>query len=131
MIANRLASAATLLFALTLIEAAAPALFPILVAVALVVLLSVQWAAAIFFTLASGRDPTIQSLNARAGDALALALGQTAGAVVGLLVVGRAINVIGPVPREVFLLGLSFALLMLAWPAVNWLVIWKPWNSGS
>jgi hypothetical protein len=59
MIANRLASAASLLFALTIIEAAAPALFPILVAVALVVLLSVQWAAAIFFTLASGRDPTM------------------------------------------------------------------------
>jgi hypothetical protein len=57
-----------------------------------------------------------------------LALAQTVGAFLGLIVVLRALEIIPPVDRGVFLVGLGFALLMIAAPAINWLITWTPWR---
>jgi hypothetical protein len=94
----------------------------------LIALPIVQWAAVGFFAARSLEDPTIVSLRARVQDALALAIAQTVGGGLGLIVVLRALSLIPPVDRGVFLVGISFALLMVAAPAVNWLLTWKPWR---
>ena len=127
-VGTRLASAVVVLVALIVANAIIPATLPYFVAIALIVLPIIQWAAVGFFAARAVENPEIISLRARVQDALALALAQTAGAVLGFLVVLRALNLIQPVDRGVFLVGLSFALLMIAAPAVNWLVTWRPWK---
>jgi hypothetical protein len=99
-------------------------------ACALIVLPIIQWATVGFFAARALEDPTIVSLRARVQDALALALAQTVGAFLGLIVVLRALEIIPPVDRGVFLVGLGFALLMIAAPAINWLITWRPWRSA-
>ncbi len=125
---TRLAAALTVLFALILLQLTVPDVLPIVVAVALIVLPVIQWATVVFFALRALEDPTIISLRARVQDAVALAIASTVGAVLGLIVVARQLNVIPPVDRGVFLVGISFALLMTAAPAINWLITWRPWK---
>ena len=129
-VGTRLLVAALLMAALILAQVLVPQVLPIIVALALVVLPIVQWAAVGFFIARSLEDPSILALRSRTQDAVALALAQTVGAALGLVVVLRALNVIDAVDRGVFLVGLSFALLMVAAPAVNWLVVWKPWSKA-
>src|SRR5690348_11100353 len=127
-VGTRLIAAVLVLVSLAVLNLVIPEALPYLVAIALIVLPIIQWAAVGFFAARAVENPEIISLRARVQDALALALAQTAGAVLGLILVLRALNVIAPVDRGVFLVGLSFALLMIAAPAVNWLVTWRPWK---
>ena len=129
LLGNRLLAAGLVLLTLVIMQTVFPDVLPIVVGIALIVLPIVCWAAVGFFAARSLEDPTILALRARVQDAVALALAQTAGAFLGLLVVLRALNIIDPVDRGVFLVGLSFALLMIAAPAVNWLVTWTPWRA--
>ena len=128
LLGTRIIAALLVLLALIVMYIVLPDVLPVIVAVALIVLPIIQWAAVGFFAARAVENPEIISLRARVQDALALALAQTAGAVLGLILVLRALNVIAPVDRGVFLVGLSFALLMIAAPAVNWLVTWRPWK---
>ena len=128
-VGTRLAASAIVLASLIALQLMIPELLPFLVGLALIVLPFVQWAAVGFFAARSIEAPEILSLRARVQDATALALASTAAAVLGLLVVARQLNAIAPVDRAVFLVGLSFALIMVAAPAVNWLVTWRPWRS--
>lgn len=125
---SRVAAAAITLAALIVLNVVIPDVLPLVVAIALIVLPIIQWAAVGFFAARSIEHPEIQSLRSRVQDALALALAQTAGAVMGMLIVLRSLNIIPVVDRGIFLVGLSFALLMIAAPAVNWLVTWRPWR---
>lgn len=128
LVGTRLAAAVIVLAALILLQVTIPDMLPLIVALALIVLPILQWAAVGFFAARSLEDPTIVSLRARVQDALALALAQTVGAALGMLVVLRALNVIPGVDRGVFLVGIAFCLLMTAAPAVNWLITWRPWK---
>jgi hypothetical protein len=128
MLGNRLLAALAVLVALTVLQLAAPDVMPVVLACALIVLPIIQWATVGFFAARALEDPTIVSLRARVQDALALALAQTVGAFLGLIVVLRALEIIPPVDRGVFLVGLGFALLMIAAPAINWLITWTPWR---
>lgn len=128
-VGTRLVAALLVMAVLIALQVLVPDVLPLIVAVALIALPILQWAAVGFFAARSLEDPSIISLRARVQDALALALAQTVGAALGLIVVLRAFDVIPPVDRGVFLVGLSFALLMVAAPAVNWLITWRPWRA--
>lgn len=128
-VGSRLAASAVVMFALVALQMLASEILPLLVSISLVVLPILQWAAVGFFAARSLEDPTIVSLRARVQDAIALALAQTVGAALGLMVVLRALELIPPVDRGVFLVGLSFSLLMVAAPAINWLITWRPWRA--
>jgi hypothetical protein len=126
----RLARALMILVGIIIVQLAAPDAFPLLIATLLVGLVIIQWAAAIFFNRAANADRSILSLQARAQDAVSLAVASSVAAILGLLVVARALDIIPPIDRAVFLVGISFALVMVAAPAVNWLVIWRPWRQA-
>lgn len=127
LLATRLAAAATLLAALVLLELTLPDVLPGLISLALVVVLVIQWAAVAFFVPRSVADPSILSLQTRAQDAISLALASTSTAAV---VVFRAVTPANePVSIAVLLIGLSFTLVMVAAPAVNWFVTYRPWQS--
>lgn len=126
----RLARALLILIALVIVQLALPDLFPAFVGILLIGATFIQWAAAVFFNRAAAKDGTILSLQARAQDSVSLAVASTVGGGLGLLVVARALNVIPAVDRAVFLVGIGFALVMIAAPAVSWLVIWRPWRAG-
>lgn len=129
-IGSRLVAAALVLVTLVALQLMIPDALPAFVGMALIVLPFIQWAAVGFFAARSIEAPEILSLRARVQDATALALASTAAAVLGLLVVARQFNAIAPVDRSVFLVGLSFALIMTAAPAVNWLITWRPWRES-
>lgn len=126
----RLVRALMVLGGIVVVQLAIPDQFPLVIGSLLVALVTVQWAAAIFFNRAANADRSILSLQARAQDAVSLAVASTVAGILGLLVVARALNIIPPVDRAVFLVGIGFALVMVAAPAVNWLVIWRPWRAG-
>lgn len=130
MLGSRLLAAVAVLAVLIVLQIAAPDVMPVLLACALIVLPIIQWATVGFFAARALEDPTIISLRSRVQDALALALAQTVGAFLGLIVVLRALELIPAVDRGVFLVGIGFALLMIAAPAVNWLITWRPWRSA-
>ncbi len=96
---TRLIGALVLLIALLLIQLAAEAIFPLLVSLALLILPSVNLAALILLAWASSRAPKIVSLRSRAYDAMFLAIASFTGALLGALVVGRALNILPVVPR--------------------------------
>lgn len=126
----RLMRALMVLVGIIAVQLAVPDAFPIIVAALLVGLVAIQWAAAIFFNRAANADRSILSLQARAQDSVSLAVASSVAGLLGLLVVARALNIIPAVDRAVFLIGIGFALVMVAAPAVNWLVIWRPWRAG-
>lgn len=125
---SRLAGAIALLPALVLLEYLVTDAFPFFVSIALPILLLINLATAFMLARASRRAPEIVSLRARADDAIFLVAASAAAATMGLLVIGRAFGTIPPVPREVFLIGVSYALIVLSAPAVNWLIVWRPWR---
>lgn len=125
---SRATGTVLLLPALLVLEWATAGSFAILVSLALPVLLVVNIVTAVLLAQASRRAPEIVSLRARADDAVFLGAAAAAAAVMGTLVIARAFGAIQPVPREVFLVGISYALIVLSAPAVNWLVVWKPWR---
>lgn len=127
-VGTRIAAAAALFLLLCFLEAVTGDLFSFLVAVGLIIVPSLSWATFYFFARRAVLPDAPFALKIRVQDALALSIASTVGAFLGLIVVLRAVNIIGPVDRSVFLVGLSFALLMIAAPAVNWLVVWTPWR---
>lgn len=137
LLGGRVVGAGLLLGALIVLESVSPDLLSVVASGILVATVLLTWSAALFFVrkaLLDGRQskidgvPPIISLRARAQDAVALALGHSAGALLGAIVIGRALGFVPPVDRGVFVVGLSFALSMLAAPALNWLVLWRPWR---
>lgn len=127
LVGTRLIAAAVLLVGLFLMEDVFDDAFPVLISIVLIGLPFLQWATVYFFGRRAKAKPDVLSLQIRVQDAFAMALASTAGAVLGILVVARAVNLIPPFDRSAFLVGLSFALLMGAAPAVNWLIQWRPW----
>lgn len=123
----RLAAAAALLVVLTVLQLTLGAAFALLVSVGLVVIPALSWMTFWFFAKRAVLPDAPFTLKVRAQDAFALALASTVAGLLGVLAVLRAVNAIPPVPG-IFLVGLSFALLMTAAPAVNWLLIWRPWE---
>lgn len=128
MIGWRVAWAGILLAVLTGLYLVTGPLFPLLVSGVLVALPILQWTTAWFFWRRALVDPGTISLRIRTQDAVSLALASTGVAVLGVLAVARSFDLIPPVDRAVFLIGLSFSLLMTAAPAVNWLAVWRPWR---
>lgn len=126
-VGRRLAASAALLFLLVLGQTTLGDAFALVVAMGLVVVPALSWMTFWFFAKRAVLLDAPFTLRVRTQDALALAIASSVGGFLGLLVVARAMNFIPPVDRGVFLVGLSFALLMIAAPAVNWLVIWRPW----
>ena len=125
---TRLAAAGALLAALWLANLALGDVFTLLVSLALVAVPALSWMTYWFFAKRAVAHPELLALRVQVQDALALALASSTAGVLGVFAVLRALNVVGPNP-DVFLVGLSFALLMIAAPAVNWLVVWQPWRS--
>jgi hypothetical protein len=137
LVGRRVVLAGLLLGVLIALEIASPVLLSLVASAILLVTVVLTWTSAVFFVRKALFDarrakkdgiPPILSLRARAQDAVALALGHSAGALLGGLVIGRALGVVPPVDRSVFLVGLAFALSMLAAPALNWLLLWRPWR---
>lgn len=128
-VGTRLAGSAALLAALAFLQITLPGAFPVVVALVLIVTPFVNLAAYWFFARRAVQPDAPFTLRVRTQDAMALLIASTTAAVLGVITVLRALNVIDPVDRAVFLVGLSFALLMTAAPAVNWLLIWRPWRA--
>jgi len=127
-VGTRLAASVALLFLLVLGQAILGDRFAIIVALGLVIVPALSWMTFWFFAKRAVQPDSPFTLRVRTQDALALALASSVGGLLGLIVVARALNVVPPVDRSVFLVGLAFALLMIAAPAVNWLAIWRPWE---
>ena len=125
---TRLAAAGLLLVFLWVANIVLGSLFAVLVSLGLIALPALSWLTYWFFARRSVEHPEILALRVQVQDALALALASSTAGLLGLFAVFRAMGVVGPAP-DVFLVGLSFALLMIAAPAVNWLVTWTPWRS--
>lgn len=128
-VGTRFAAALTLLGFLAAFQFVAPEHFPVVVAGVLFVSPFLNLAAYWFFAKRAVLPDAPYTLRIRTQDALSLLIASSTAAVLGALVVLRALNAIAPVDRSIFLVGLAFALLMLAAPAVNWLVIWQPWRN--
>lgn len=127
----RLAASIGLLIGLGILEQLAGSLFPYLVAILLIVVPVIQWATVFFFARRLDAHPEIDALRARVQDAVALSLASTVAGLLGLLFVFRALGIIAKVDGTIFLIGLSYVFLMVAAPAVNWLVTWQPWRADS
>lgn len=131
LVGARLAGSVALLVVLILLQQVTADAFPLFVAGALIGLPALQWATVYFFGRRAMESPEILALRIRTQDAVALAIASSVGALLGLLVVLRALALIPFVDRAVFLVGLSFCLLMVAAPAINWLIVWRPWASAA
>lgn len=108
-----------------------PERFAIIVAAALVIAPVITGAATYYFARESVANPSILSLRERAQTSFLLFLASLSSAALGGLVVARELERIGPVPRDIFLIGISFALLLIAGPAGNGLVTWQPWRRSA
>lgn len=129
LLGSRILAAVVLLVALIAAYALLPDQFPLLVSATFAGALIVQFIAARFFIPKAVANDSIVSLRLRAQDVFAGLLGLTTLVILGGILVGRALALIpDPVDRGVFLVGLSFALLMLASPALNALLTWQPWT---
>jgi hypothetical protein len=128
---RRLAATAALFLALCVLEVATGDYFGLLVALALLIVPVLSWATFYFFAVRAMQPDAPFVLKIRVQDALALAIASSVGAVLGFVVVLRQVGVLPAVDRAVFLVGLSFALLMIAAPAVNWLIVWTPWKAEA
>lgn len=113
---------------LGILEAVAGELFVLVIAAVLVAAPLLNWRA--FLRLRTKRRdradlglPPIFSLRTAYYAALFLAVASTSLAAVGLFVVARELDVVGAVPREVFLVLLSFPLVLISGPALEWLIL--------
>lgn len=131
LIGQRLAASIALLALLTLLYAVLPPTgYVLVITAAIVATVLVQVAAFVFFSRRAIAQPEIFALQIRAKDAFVLFV---ASLVVAVMIVVIALRVLEAIPasdavRAVFAIGLAFGLLMLAGPAANWLVIWRPWR---
>lgn len=127
----RLGVSAALLLGLAILEESVGETFPILVGLVLFVLPAVGLVTTYFFARRSSERPDIVTLRIRAQDALSGLIVKVTGAYLGVLVVARALGIIDPVDRRIFLVGLTFSLLMAAAPDVNALYTWRPWRADD
>lgn len=126
-IGKRLAGAAGLFVALWASQTLLGPLFSVVVGLGLVAIPALSWVTFWFFARRAAVHPEILALRVQVQDALALAIASSTAGALGLFAVFRALGFVGPAP-DIFVVGLSFALLMIAAPAVNWLVTWHPWR---
>lgn len=124
--AKRLLAAGALYVGLAIAERVTGPDFPGVVSAALVVALVIQYGTAIYFTRKSLQNPHILSLRTRGQDALALALASSAAA--AIVVVRFNTPSDQPIDQHIILVLLSFALLMIVAPAVNWIINFAPWR---
>lgn len=127
---TRLAAAGVLLGVLTAAYLVLGPLYAILVSLGLVAVPALSWLTYWFFARRSVEHPEMLALRVQVQDALALALASSTAGLLGLFSIFRALDLVGPEPG-VFLIGLSFVLLMIAAPAVNWLLVWRPWRTDE
>lgn len=103
-------------------------LFTIVVAVILIPLLGISMGVWIYLSrkvsLAKQRDLDLPSFFDRAKDAGTLALIAIDGAILGVIVLLRALEVIPAIPREISLVGVAWALVLVSVPAIGWLQTW-------
>jgi len=128
---RHLAAALTLLAGLAGLQWATGPIFSLIVSGVLVALPVLQWATVYFFWQRSILYPEILTLRIRVQDALYLALASSMAGALGIIAIARVLNLMPPVGAGVFLVGLSFSLVMVAFPALNWLVTWKPWQTET
>lgn len=67
----------------------------------------------------------LQPLRDRVVDARTSFFAATAGAIAGLIVAARAVSLIGPVPRWVFLVIIAFAMIENIVPGLGWMAAWR------
>lgn len=127
-IGTRLAASAALFLLLLGLAMVLPEdVYTLLVGLMLILVVSICWTAFWFFGRRAVRDDAPFTLRIRTQDAMFLALASTVAGVLGIVAILRVLNVIPPIGL-MFLVGMSFCLLMIAAPAVNALLIWKPWR---
>lgn len=123
--------AVALLVSLIGLYAVLPALFPVIAVMTFVVALVLIVASVRFFVPKAVVNDKIISLRVRAQDQVAALIGISTLVTIGALLVARAFALIAnPIDRGVYLVGISFAVLMLASPALNALVVWRPWRDA-
>lgn len=128
LLGTRLIAAVALLVALAVIYAATPVLFPFVAVAAFVAVFGIVLASVRFFVPKAVENEEIISLRVRAQDQVASLIGIATLVFLGVILVLRAFALIpNAVDRGVFLVGITFAVLMLASPAVNALLTWRPW----
>lgn len=128
LVGTRLAASAVLFIVLVVANAVLPpSLFTILLSVALLAVPALLWVVFWFFARRSVVHPEIVSLRVQTQDALALAIASTAGGVLGFIGLARVLNLV-PSIGSLVTVGIAFILLMIAAPAVNWILVWKPWS---
>ena len=124
---HRLAIAVGLLVGVIALAWLAPDLFVPVIALALTIAPLVNWRA--WSRLRSkrrdrrlsGADPIV-SLRAAETAALFLAIASTVTSLLGLFVAARALGLVEAVPREAFLVLLSYPPLLATLPAFDWLL---------
>lgn len=104
-------------------------IFTVLIGVMLVPLAVFQWAVWVYLRsklrLAEELGFSLPTLNDRVEDALTHALASTAGAFAGMLVILRGAQLIGTVPRELYLVIIAYVLIIITVPALGWLDNWR------
>lgn len=128
---TRVVGAVGLFIVLAIVEFTVPDDFIPLVSLALVVAPAVNWRAwwrlrgkqqlDELEALAWGSEPSV-TLGVAVDRAWYLAVGSTPTAVLGLLTAARILNIVPVLPREVFLLVLSYPPLLAVLPALDTLV---------
>lgn len=131
-VAPRAAGAALLLLGLVALEIVAGPAFIWFVAIALLIAPAISWRA--WWHLRNLRrqraalgEPVIRSLQSAYYVALFLAIASSAIAVLAALTILRAVpGLIPAIPREVYLIGLAYPMLLLMGPAFEWLILFSP-----
>lgn len=130
-VGTRVAASAALFLLLVLLSAILPPpWFVVLLGAALVAVPALTWLTFWFFAKRALAHPEMLALRVQVQDALALALASTAGGLLGFVGLARVLNLI-PSIGSLVTVGIAFVLLMIAAPAVNWLVVWRPWRSDE
>lgn len=130
-IGTRLAASAALLLLLVFSNAVLPApWFVVFLALALIAVPSLSWITFWFFLRRAQLHPEIRSLRVQVQDHFALALASTVGGLLGFVGLARTLNVL-PSIGSIVTVGIAFVLLMIAAPAVNALIVWRPWRPES
>ncbi len=125
---NRFVGAGVVFFLLVVLQVVLPDAFVPVVALLLLLAPSINWRA--WWVLRAkmhlddvtrGELEPILSLRAAVSAAFYLAVGSTVTAALGLFVAARALGLVNAIPREAFLLLLSYPPLLATGPAIDWL----------
>lgn len=115
------------LVTLAALEFLAPPVFPVLVSIILLLTLGISWMAwhelRMIAREMAEEDIDNELLKRDIQDAEATALAATAAGGVGLYAILRVLKV-APQAQDLILIGLSFALIMISAPAINWYIYW-------